>query len=448
MENVTQTLSRYICASRYETLPPEVRHEGVRAFVNWVGCAAGGSQEAPVEHALAVLSEFNGAKAATVVGRGERLDALNATFINSMSSSALIFNDTHFATVAHPTSPVAAALLALAERQPLAGKDFLHALILGIEIQCRIGSILCAPPAECHIGLSMVGLVGGIGVAAAAGKAMGFDETTLATAIGLAANQSCGLRQAHTTMATHFTPGHTARCGLLAAILAARGYTCSDQMIEGPNGFAASFSQQPNFGAAVEELGQSFEILTLAYKPYPCGFVNHPIIDACLDVAKNHAFDPAQIERAEVTASPLAIQLMNRPEPANRDQAIGSLHHWVATSLIYKAAGIAQITEAVTHDPAVRSLRGKVVMTGDPRVGREAANVRVVLRDGRTLEADVLHCRGSIGRPLTDDDIAEKTNAQLLTVFPPAKADRILAQCWRTEDFPLVEPFCKQLAKD
>ena len=179
MKPITRILARYVHASTFDALPAAVRHEGARAFVNWLGCAAAGSREEDVEIMVKLLAEYNGAKTATIVGRGERLDALNATFINSMSSAALAFNDTHNTTVAHPTSPVAAALLALAESQPLTGKELLHALILGIEVQCRAGNLLCVPPAVCAVGLSMQGLVGCIGAAAAAAKVMGLDERRL-----------------------------------------------------------------------------------------------------------------------------------------------------------------------------------------------------------------------------------------------------------------------------
>ena len=126
-----------------------------------------------------LFRSFNGARSSTLVGRREKLDALNATFINSMASAALAYNDTHFVTVAHPTSPVGAALIALAERQPVSGKEFVRALVVANEIECRIGNILCVPPAECAIGLSMAGLVGCIGAAVAVGAVMGFDENQI-----------------------------------------------------------------------------------------------------------------------------------------------------------------------------------------------------------------------------------------------------------------------------
>jgi 2-methylcitrate dehydratase PrpD len=431
--------------SKYAALPPAIKHEGVRAFVNWVGCAAGAAREDVIQRALDVLTEFNGAQSTTLIGRREKLDTLNAAFINSMSSAVLAYNDTHFASVAHPTSPVGAALLALAERQPVTGRQLVLALVLGNEIQCRIGNIVCTPPAECAIGLSMAGLVGCIGVAVATGVVMGFDEDTMATAIGLAANQSAGLREAHATMGGQFIQGHTARCGLMAALLAARGFTCNDTMIEGVKGFAVSFGKEPQMQAALDKLGQAWEISTLAYKPYPSGFVIHPIIDAALEIAQKNTFDPAAIERIELTVNPMAMQLCNRPAPKIRNQALVSLQHWTAVSLIYKAAGIAEIAEPVLHDPLVASLRGKITATTDTAVGREAASARVVLNDGKTLQATVKDCRGSANRPLTDDDITAKTRGQLRIVFPEKTAERILAEAWKIESYPAVAPFCQLL---
>lgn len=447
MKQITRILSDYVCASRFDALPEAVRHEGLRAFVNFVGCAAGGSREVDVALMVKFLAEFNGTADNILIGRPEKLDALNAAFINSMSSAALAFNDTHFATVAHPTSPVAAALLAMADRQNLSGQELLHALILGVEIQCRVGNILCAAPAQSAVGLSIQGLVGSIGAAVAAGKVLALDETHMATAMGLAANQSAGLRQAQSTMGSHFTPGHAARCGLQAALLAAQEFECSDDMIEGAKGFAVSFAQQPNLDAAVDKLGTVFEISALAYKPYPSGVVIHPIIDACLDIVQSASFDASHIERIELRLNPLAAKLTDLPDPRDRGQALVSLQHWAAAALLYKAGGIAQVADAVVHDPAIRALRRKVSFTNDEHVGREAAQVRVVLVDGKTLEASVAHCRGSVARPLTDADITLKTRGQLQAVYEQAAAEKILSQCWRVEAVPRMSALCAMLAE-
>jgi 2-methylcitrate dehydratase PrpD len=446
MTGLTRALANYVCSSEFDRLRPEIQHEGVRAFVNWIGGAASGSREDGVQKAIDALREFSGGGTCVIVGRRERLDPLSAAFINSMSSGALTFNDTHFRTVAHPTSSVAAALLALAERQTISGEDFVHALILGDEVQCRIGNILFTPPAECGVGLSMTGLAGPIGTAVAAGKVMGFDESRMTAAIGLAANQAGGIREAHGTMASHFTQGHAARCGLMAAMFAAQGFPCTDTMIEGPKGFAASYGKNANLEAALDKLGESFEISTLAYKPYPCGFVIHPIIDVCLEIAKAKHFDHTQIERIELTVNPLAVQLTSRPEPKTRGLLQTSLQHWAAASFVYKAAGIAEQTEDKVNDPAIANLRRKIVLKGDASVGREAAQARVLLRDGRTLEERVLHCRGSEGRPMTDEDISVKTLAQLQLVFDRRTSEDILARSWAIRDYPKVDALCRKLA--
>ncbi len=451
MKDITRILSRYVCDSRFDALPAAVQHEGVRAFVNWMGCAAGGSREDDVLLMRDHLAEFNGAADTTVVGHRAQIDSLNAAFINSMSSGALAFNDTHFTTVAHPTAPVVAVLLALAQRQAMTGKQLLHALILGVEVQCRVGNILCVPPAESHVGLSMKGLAGVIGGAVAAGKALGLDEQGMTAAIGHAANQAAGLREAQSTMASHFTYGHGARCGLTAALLAARGFDCSDSMIEGAKGFAVSFGTRPNLDVAVDKLGEAFEMSSIAYKPYPSGFVVHPIIDACLEIARTPSFDPAQIAhiaRVELSANPLAEKLTNRVAPRDRGQALVSFQHWAAVSLIYQAAGIAQVTDAVVNEPRVETLRHKVTCTSDASLGREAARARVVFDNGKILEARVAHCRGSVQRPLTDDDVSEKALAQLRTVYPARAADDILAHCWRIGACDTVAPLCQRLVAE
>lgn len=445
MTAITRELAQYAVSSRYETFPDAVRHEGVRAFVNFVGCAAGGAREPVVERMLAVVGEFDGGPRATLIGRRQRLDTLNAALINSAASAALAFNDTHYQTVAHPSSPVGAAALAMAERLPVSGQALIHAVILGIELQCRVGSILCTPPAEVSVGLSMQGLVGGIGAAIAAGKLIGLDADGMVRAIGHAANQAAGLREAHATMGSPFTPGHAARCGVFAALLAERGVTISDSMIEGVKGFAVSYGSQPQPEAALAGLGEHFEILSLAYKPYPSGFVTHPVIDVCLALARAHRFDADDIERVEVGVNPLTVQLCNRPQPKDRAQALVSFQHWGAVALLHRAAGIAQVTQAAVEDPAVAALRGKFAARARSDLSREAAEVRVLMKDGRTLSANVERCMGAAGVPLPDEALSDKTWAQLQCVYAEATGERILEQAWAMARAPRADAICELL---
>src|SRR5688500_2430478 len=142
MINATQDLARFAVESRWSDVPEPVRHEGARAILNWLGCAIGGCRDESVERLLAALRPFAGRPQATLLGRGERLDALTAACINGLGSNRLDFDDTHLRTVIHPTVPVAAALLALAEYRPISGAELLHAFVLGVDAECRTGNAI------------------------------------------------------------------------------------------------------------------------------------------------------------------------------------------------------------------------------------------------------------------------------------------------------------------
>ena len=137
---VTKTLAQFVVDSRYDAIPEAVRHEARRSVLNWLGCAIGASRHEGIDIALAALRDFSGPAQATVLGRGDRLDIMHAALLNGISSHMFDFDDTHLKTVIHPSGPVASALLALAEYQPMSGADFLHAFILGVEVECRIGN--------------------------------------------------------------------------------------------------------------------------------------------------------------------------------------------------------------------------------------------------------------------------------------------------------------------
>lgn len=446
MKNITRELARFAVNTHFDSLPQKVRHEGVRAFTNFVGCAAGGATEPVCAKMLETLGEFNGKSDSVVIGSSVKLDALNAALLNSLASASLAFNDTHYATVIHPTSPVGAALVSMATRRKISGQAFATAVVLGDELACRIGNILCTPPAECAVGLSTTGLLGCIGAAVAAGKVMNFNVDQMTTAIGIAANQSAGLREAHASMSSWFTVGNASRTGLWAAFLAQSGYTCPDTMIEGVKGFGVSFGSNPQFDVALKSLGEQWEILELAYKPYPCGVVIHPVIDACLDITGKQRFEARDIERVELTVNPLCMQLCNRPAPKIRAQAMVSFAHWTATTLTYGEAGLPQVTDAMVHDADIAALRAKIVAHADENTGREAAHVKVMMKDGRVFDAHCSHALSTPENPMTDDHISEKTRLQLEIVFDKARARRVVDDCWRLAAMDDVAPFVLSLA--
>ena len=235
IDSVTQILAAYVAEAAPEALPEAVRKEAARTFLNWVGCAVGGARHETVDIALAALTPFSGPAQASVLGRSERLDALHAALINGISSHVFDFDDTHLRTVIHPGGPVVSALLAFAERREVRGPDFVNALVLGIEVECRIGNAVF--PAHYDIGWHITGTAGVFGAAAAVGKLLKLDAERMAWAFGIAASQPVGLREMFGSMTKSFHPGRAAQNGMTASLLAARGFTSSSQALEAKRGW-------------------------------------------------------------------------------------------------------------------------------------------------------------------------------------------------------------------
>ena len=216
--DLTQKLSHFIVTTRYEDLPEPVRHEAKRTLLNWVGCAIGGAPQETVGNAIAALAPFTESRRATLFGRTERMDALNATLVNGISSHVLDFDDTHAETGIHPAAPIAPAILALAEQRPIAGAT-----------SSRRWSSASRPSAgsarRCRRRITrsagtLPGTTGVFGSAAATGRLLGLDERQTAWALGLAAAQPVGLQEMFGSMTKSFHPGKAAQNGLTAALFA------------------------------------------------------------------------------------------------------------------------------------------------------------------------------------------------------------------------------------
>jgi 2-methylcitrate dehydratase PrpD len=436
--DATRCLAEFVHRSRWEALPQAVRHESVRVFVNWVGGAFGGARHPAVSSCLAMVQALNGPPQATALGLGQRLDLLGATLVNGLSASAHAFDDTHLSSIGHPSAPTVAALLAYAELHPVSGQDFLHALILSNEVQTRLSRALTENPGNCHVGLYMTGLTGAAGVAAGIGKLLGLDVRQLVWAIGIGACQGGGFRASHASMCSGFIPANAGRNGLLAALLAAKDFTCNDNALETRNGFLDVFGAPANLPALTAGLGEQYECMNIAAKPFPAGCFIHPSIEACLDLAQAHQFDSADVEAVELEVHKLAIGLTGKPEPAHAYDAQVSVYHWAAAVLSRRAAGLAEAADSCVTDPAVVALRKRVNVKVVDELGADEARATVHLRNGRRLHTAIGPCLGSAERPMTDAQIETKFLQQTQDVLGDEAARRLVGHCWRMPDAAAV----------
>ena len=430
-KGVTHTLARYICQAKYDDLPAAVRREGVRTLMNWVGVAIGGSHHETVDIAVSALTPFSGPAQASLLGRRERFDIMNAAFLNGVASHIFDYDDTHLKTIIHPAGPVASAILAYAEMHPVDGKTFLNALVLGVETECRIGNAVY--PNHYDVGWHITGTAGVFGSVAAVGKLMGLSEQQMVWAIGLAASQPVGLRESFGSMNKSFNPGRAASNGLFAAILASKNYTSSDQMIEAKRGWANTISTKQDYAEITGGLGQHYEAALNTYKPFACGIVMHPAIDAAIQLRNENKFTPDQIERVELKVHPLVLELTGKQSPNEGLEGKFSIYHAVAVALVEGAGGEKQFSDRAVRDPVVVALRAKVVPTVTPGIKPEQVDMVIVLKDGRNLHKYIEHAVGSLEVPMTDQALGKKFADLADGILPAGQARRVMDLCWGVE---------------
>lgn len=432
----TRQLAEYVVNSRWDDIPADVRHEAARSLVNYLGCALGGANDAAVETAIRALAPFSGPATAAILGRAERLDPLHASLMNGISSHVEDFDDTTPQNYIHPSSPVASALFAYASVNPISGRDFVHAFVLGFEAESRVGNAVF--PAHYDAGWHITGTAGVFGAAAAVGRLRGLSVQQMTWALGLAATQAAGLREMFGSMGKAFHPGRAAQNGYASALLAEAGFTAGVRGIEGPRGFAAVQAATCDLSKVTAGLGTDFNLRRNTYKPFPCGIVNHPTIEACIALHREHQLDAASVRSVRLRVAPLVLDLCNQQNITTGLQGKFSVYHGAAVGLVRGRAGLQEYTDEAVNDPAVRRVREAATATGEPALTEDQARVEVELADGRVLRHSVEQSLGNIHRPLSDAQLEDKYRAQAVLALPAAQADVALALCWGLAELPDV----------
>ena len=425
---ITQILADYVAGHPSRGWSDAVDHEAHRTFLNWLGCAVGAAHHEACDAALAAVRMLEPAPQATVLGRAEKVDMASAALLNGITSHTFDFDDTHLKTIIHPAGPVASALLALAEHTGASGRSVLDALVLGIDVACRLGNMVY--PEHYDRGWHITGTTGMFGAAAGCARLLRLDARKTAMALGIAASQPVGLREQFGTMTKPFHPGGAARAGLMAALMARHGYTASPRAIEAPRGWAQVVSTKCNWSEITDALGRRFEISFNSYKPFACGIVIHPSIDACVQL-RAQGIRAEEVERIELKVHSLVLELTGKKEPADGLSAKFSVYHGCAAGLLFGQAGEDEFSDAVVTRPDVVALRRKVVATVDDAIDEASADVTAVLADGRRVHVFVEHAIGSLQRPMSDTDLGGKFRALSAPVLGSEATQNLLAACWQ-----------------
>jgi 2-methylcitrate dehydratase PrpD len=424
---VTQLLAQFVANHPSRGWSDAVDHEAHRTFMNWVGCAVGAAHHETAQAALAAVQALQPAAQATLLGRRERVDIASAALVNGISSHTFDFDDTHLKTIIHPAGPVASAALALAEHNGANGRALIDALVLGIDVSCRVGNAMY--PDHYDRGWHITGSTGSVGAAAACARLLKLDVGKTAMALGIAASQPIGMREQFGTMTKPFHPGGAARAGLMAALLAQHGYTASPKALEAPRGMMQTVSTKNDWSEITSELGQRFEISFNTYKPFACGIVIHPSIDACAQL-RAHGVKPEQIERIELKVHSLVLELTGKKEPADGLQAKFSVYHGCAAGLSFGRAAEEEFADEIVNRADMVALRRKVVATVDDSIDEASADVTAVLTDGRRVHVFVEHAIGSLANPMTDVQLKAKFHGLADAVLGAERCSALITACW------------------
>jgi 2-methylcitrate dehydratase PrpD len=383
---VTAELAERASSTRYEDLPEEVRTLARQCLLDWLAVTLAGSREALARILADLALEDGGRPAASLIGRREKISTPQAALVNGAASHALDYDDVNMAMSGHPTVPIVPALLALAEDSDASGAAFLAAFVAGYETECRIGALVL--PDHYGRGFHATGTIGSFGAAAACAHLLGLDAEKTATALGIAATQAAGLKSMFGTMCKPLHAGKAAQNGLLAARLAARGFSSRADALECAQGFAATQSSDFRPERALADPPGGYHLRGNLFKYHAACYLTHAPIECARKLRREHAIETSAVREASLKVDAGASKVCHILAPKTGLEAKFSLRLTTAMALAgVDTARLDAYSEATAKNPAVAALRDKVNVDFQPGWPHTQARIKLTLNDGRVLEA-------------------------------------------------------------
>lgn len=448
--SITERIAKYVASRRYADIPVAVRETAKEHILDGIATMIAGAREDPSVHIRRYAIALGGKRESTILGTRVKAAARYAALANAVQGHVLDYDDTQLATSAktpfgqltHPTSPVFAAALAVAEKSSGTGRDLLTAYIAGVEVACRLADAI--DPRHYLDGFHPTGTIGVFGAAAASAWLVGLDAGRMKSALGLAATFSAGIRAHRGSMAKSLNAGRAAENGVVAAELARSGFTAAQDVFEAPMGFFSAASRNHVESARLKFGRRSFFAAPgVAIKRYPCAGVLHSALDAAIDLASRHEIDARSIKKVTVTMGKVSAAPLVYNRPATGLEGKFSAPFSIAVALLERAAGIRQYTDAKVAAPAVKTLMRKVELIRDARLdaaGFEHARATLEIRigDGRVYRADSRPPKGHPKNPLPRRELEEKMRECAGRRLAARSIARIIDRVWSLETAPSV----------
>lgn len=464
---LTRALAEFVVNGSYAALPGEVIELGKKSLLDGLGLALAGGRAksgALVESYLSSLGfAATGGGGSTVIGTALRLPVRFAAFANGVAIHADDFDDTQlslapdrvYGLLTHPTVPVLPGVLAQAEADDRSGRDLLLAYHLGVEVECKVAEAI--HPRHYQQGFHSTGTCGPFGAAAALAKLRGLDVGGTCRALGIAGAESSGLRENFGTMTKPFQAGHAAESGVVAADLAALGWTAAEDILEAARGFFQAAGGGFDPGSIVGKLGQpwTFQTPGVSIKPYPSGSLTHPGMTEMARLIREHGLTAGGVARVEVGTNRNMPTALIHHQPRTDLQAKFSMEFCMAALLTTGGkAGLTEFSDEFVNRPDVQDLLRRVRFYVNPEA--EAAGydkmttiIDVFLRDGRKVSGRADFGKGSPQNPMSYAEVADKFRGCAdFARWPRERAERIIERVARFETLASVRELTTLLGKN
>ncbi|MCY4385333.1 MAG: MmgE/PrpD family protein [Nitrospinae bacterium] len=418
---ITDAIVKFVLETEYDNIPEDVRIIMRRCFVDGIGLMVAGSTEESGHIIQNYLKEIGGEPEARVIGTSMMVPAHLAALANGIAGHAMDYDDTQLSSypdrvyglLTHPTCPVMPAALAIAEALGATGQELLTAFALGFEVECKVAEAI--RPDHYVKGFHSTGTIGAIGAATAAAKLMGLDEHELRMCYGIVCSESAGLRANFGTMTKPYHCGRAAENGVVAARLASGGYTSDPTVFDGQWGFFQIMGGGCDRDYIVGKLGNAWSAVDpgVSIKPYPCGSLAHPAMDAARDLILENDIKPDQVKELRFGTTSRVLEPLRYKEPQNELEAKFSLQFGFGILLLERAAGIAQYKDEVVSRPDVVEMMKKINPFMDDEIEAQGyalirGKVAIELEDGTVYEKMSEISRGTPQRPMDREELYEK----------------------------------------
>jgi len=440
-EPLTARLAEFVAGLEFDAIPPEVIARVKLCILDTLGCALYGSMLPWGRIIIEFVKGCGEGRGALLWGDGSEVPSSNAPLANGTLVHSFELDDIHRDAVLHPGAVTLPAADALAHRNHVTGKQFLTAVVAGYEVGCRVG--LAGGHSQLRRGFHPSGTTGTFAAAAAAAKMLGLNGRETVHALGIAGTQGAGLMAAQVaSMVKRMHPGRAAQSGVYGAVLARKGFTGIEDILEAPyGGFYSTLCDQVEKTRALQRLGEDYGLLNVGFKIYPCCANNHTSLDALKNIRKAHPSLGAQdVEKAVVKTTRTSIDHVGWPyKPESVTSAQMNLSYCLAAALIDGDFFIDQVSEEAIRRPDILELTRRIEVVEDPELEglddrhRYAVKLELHLRKGQCLKEKVLQAKGSEENPLSESEIISKFRLLASSVLKESQIDRLLDTIYRLE---------------